>query len=151
MRRRPHPFWLVLLLACDPNAGTEVGNPTYGCSDAGAGKDDDPGCQWGSPTFLCAGAPCHVLDFGEVPVGQEARVTLEIRYDCEPVTLLAPVAEGGPVFLDGPGFPAHLGPDLSREFTVGFTPTVPGSTGGDLVFPLDPTGEWHLPWTATGL
>jgi hypothetical protein len=156
MRRRPHPCWLVLLLACDPGAGTEVGNPTNGCSEMASadGSDDprNPYCQQAPPSFRCDGVPCDLLDFGELPVGQEGRVVLELRNEgCEAATLRAPVPEGGPAFLEGPRyFPTYLPPGESVAFTVGFTPTAPGPTGGDLVFPLEPGGEWYLPWAATG-
>ena len=155
---RPRPYLLVLLLACGgPSAGTEVGNPTYGCSADAAGSDSGGG---GYPTCVpgggldvrCDGASCELVDFGAVPVGETATVTLRLEnLDCDFVVLSPPRLEGAVQVLEGPASPVTLDSGARVSFILGFTPGAEGSAGGDIRFALDPGEELYLPWVGTGL
>lgn len=154
MRARVQPIWLVLLLACGPTGGTEVGNPTFACgADDADGMDVHEGCDpLGAVVVRCDGGPdCELVDFGEVPVGERSVFTLVVEHQgCGAVTLAPPELDGGAVLLEGPESPVTLAPGDRVPYTLGFTPSARGPTGGDVRFALEPGGELLVPWIGTG-
>jgi hypothetical protein len=158
MRFRARPIWLVLLLACGPQSGTEVGNPTYACSGsqgddaASGGGGGYPACDPnGDLTFRCDDAPCDLVDFGEVAVGETGRVTLTIvNGSCTVYSFPPPQLDGAVVLLEGLSSTATLIPGREMPMVLGFRPTAAGPTGGDVRFALTPGGERLLPWIGTG-
>ena len=158
MRTRVQPFWLVLLLACGPTGGTEVGNPTFACGDSEAAGMDGaggsaPACDpRGEVVVVCAdGGDCALADFGEVAVGERGTVVIVVEHrGCGTVTLAPPELDGGAVLREGPDSPVTLIPGRRVPFTLGFTPVAPGPTGGNVRFALEPGGDLLVPWIAVG-